>query len=359
MKKTKKFLLSAVMIMCLGGCGKADCNCPTDSGTPNEQETVLINDYSELYKKTAPSVVMVRLQRKTDRNYVVATGSGVVVFEEGTYAYIYTNAHVVKDITTDLEVEVVFSNEEGVASGESEIATLMGKDLYEDVAVLRIKKSDKYKKATIGDSDGLSKGDWVYTIGSPLNKFNYTTSGNISATKMPIMLDASKVGVDTTVYAILFDAAINEGNSGGALFDSKGELVGITTIRYDNAYGLYGALPIKFFKKVAEHIMVQETNYIRPTLNLDLLSINELGARREDYGISSYVSNGVYVKRTRESGIVEDVVITEINNVKIHSLADYGSELLKYDVGDTVKLTVIDKDGLNTRYIDIVLHAAA
>lgn len=358
MKNTKKILLTLAMILLVGGCGKNDCNCPSDTnGNVSEEQTVVINDYSELYEKTVQSVVMLKVQRKNDRSEVVATGSGVVAFEEGEYAYIYTNAHVVKNLLSDYEVEVVFSNAYGFVSGESEVATLVGKDENEDVAVLRIKKSTKYKLVTIGDSEALQKGDWIYTIGSPLGKFNYTTAGNIANTKVAIDLDSSKTGVITPVYAIMFDASINQGNSGGALFDKEGKLVGITTLRYDDVYGMYGALPINYFGKVAKHLMVNGTKYTRPALSLDLLSVNELGVRRSEYGISSYVTTGAYVKTSLENNVIAQSIITAVNGKTINSTTDFAVEILKYSVGDTITLTLINKDGLNTRTVSVTLHA--
>lgn len=359
MRKIKNILLVLAMVVIVGGCGKNECKCPDDTGgSTNDSYEVIKNDYSELYSETATSVVMVRVQRRNDKSQVISTGSGVVAFEEGEYAYIYTNAHVVKGVTTDYEVEVMFSNDKGFMTGESEVATLIGKDLYEDVAVLSIKKSNKYKVAVVGNSDKVEKGDWIYTIGSPLGKFNYTTEGNISTIKTPIALDSSKTGVSTTVYALMFDAPINEGNSGGALFNEAGELIGITTLKYDEVYGMYGALPINYFSKVARHLMINGVNYVRPALNLALISINEMGTRREDYGISNYVKTGVYIQTSLENNvdITAQSIITEINGKAINSTADFGAELLKYNIGDSITLTLINKTGLYTRNVTVVLH---
>ena len=362
MKKISKLLLVLLMAFSLAGCScsNEECKCPTDETTTTEGDyTTINNGYKDLYKQTVQSVVMVKVQRKSNGE-IKSTGSGVVVMEEGSSAYVLTNAHVLKDLTSDFEVEVFFSDEEGFMSGKSEVATVMGKDFNEDVAVLEINKSTKYKVATLGDSDSVEKGDFVYTIGSPYQKFNHTTAGNISNYNVKIDIDMINTGVVTPVYAILFDAAINKGNSGGALFDDEGKLIGITTLKYDELSGVYGALPINYFMKVARFLIANDANlpyYVRPVLNLTLLSINEMGTLREKYGISSSITNGVYVQNSLEGSIGTQSIITEINNVKVNSTAEFNVELLKYNAGETVVLTLINKDGMNTRQIAVTLHS--
>lgn len=372
MKKIKKILLVSLSCLLVAGCScsKEECKCPNDTTNTTEVEKVVITDYSKLYKDTVRSVVMVKVQKKNDKNSILSTGSGVVAFEEDGRAYIYTNAHVVKGLTTEYEVEVFFSDESGNPSGASEIVNYdyVYKDLKEDVAVIEINKSEKYKLAKIANSDLVEIGDFVYTIGSPLSKFNYTTSGNVASVKSPVQFDASNTGYPTTVYTIMFDAAINEGNSGGALFNDKGELVGITSLKYNqlkdesgkiyNAYGMYGALPVNYFDKVAKHLIVNENNYVRPSLNLELLSINEMGSRKQSYGISDYVSTGVYVIDSRETsnGIYSSTIITAINNKSIRSTVDFYTEILKYNIGDKIVLTITNKDGLNAQNKEVTLH---
>lgn len=363
MKKIKILLVLLITFVVSGcSCSNSECKCPSENGSSQEEYKTVINDYSKLYEQTVQSVVMIRVQRKNNKNTVIATGSGVVAFEQGEFAYVLTNAHVVKGLTSDYEIEVVFSNSEGFPSGNSEIATLMGKDAKEDVAILEIGKTSKYKLATIGDSSIINKGDFVYTIGSPLARFNYTTSGNISSYNVEVGLDSSNIGITTDVYAILFDAPINQGNSGGALFNSSGELIGITTFKYDKidsveVSGMYGALPINFFMKVAKYLLVNTNDYIRPSLSIDVVSVNELGTKREDYGISGYVNEGVYVSYSSESTIARELIITEVNGVSISSSADFYVELLKYNVGDTINLSVMSKAGMNDRTVSVVLHA--
>ena len=361
MKKMNKSILVALLAFILCGCrcsNDKNCECPSDQDNASSTEyTQIVNDYTNLYEQTVESVVMVRIQRKSNGE-IIATGSGVVFFEEGDKAYVLTNAHVVKNMISDYEIEVIFSNNKGIESGKSEIAVLKGKDYKEDVAVLSINKSDKYKIAKIGDSDNIERGDFVYTIGSPYQIFNHTTAGTVSSFNYPVSIDNSKVGVNTTVYAILTDAPINQGNSGGALFNDKGELIGITTFKYDKMDGMYGVLPINYFIKVAKHVMVYDSDYDRPSLNLTLISINEMGVLKEDYGISSTLVSGVYVQNSLEGEIATGSVITKINGKNVSSVEDFMSTILKYDVGDSLILTIVNKaDGLNERTVEVELHS--
>lgn len=359
MKKFTKLVLAVLLAFAISGCSCSDkeCNCPGEQINTNEQQYITINNgYRDLYRQSVQSVVMVRMQRKSNGE-IKATGSGIVAIEEGNYAYILTNAHVVKDLTNDFELEVFFSDDEGFMSGKSEIARVMGKDFDEDVAVLEIPKSTKYKLANIGDSSKVEKGDFVYTIGSPYQKFNHTTSGIISNYNVKIEIDMASSGAATPVYAILFDAPINKGNSGGALFDANGKVIGITTLKYDELNGIYGALPINYFMKVAKHLLANGTDYKRPTLNLTILSVNEMGKLKNTYGISASINTGVYVQNSLESGSISNqTVITEINGNKIKSVVEFNVELLKYNIGDTITLTIMDKEGINARNVSVTLH---
>ena len=109
-----------------------------------------------------------------------------------------------------------------------------------------------------------------------------------------------------------------------------------------------------------KHLIANDENlpyYVRPVVNLTLLSINEMGTMREKYGISDSITTGVYVQNSLEGSIGAQSIITEINNVKVNSTAEFNVELLKYSVGETVILTLINKDGLNTRQVAVTLRS--
>lgn len=358
MKKIKSLLLAALLTVFVGGCSCSSnegCECPSDTPSTEEQYVDVITDYSELFKKVSQSVVKITVQKGS----YLATGSGVVFFQESDRAYVLTNAHVVKDVNNSYDVNVIFSDENGYESGlvESVDTSTIYKNTDEDIAVLEISKSSKYKVATIGNSEELDKGEFVFTVGSPFGKFNYTSAGNIMSINVPVVMNGSEV----TSYVIVSDATINQGNSGGALFNKEGELIGITTFRYEYindavVYDMYGNLPINHVVKVANSL-ISKGQYTRPSLNLTLESINEMGAKKDNYGISSTVTSGVYVVNSLESTVASQSIIVEVNGVRVKSAADFQVQILKYSVGDTVTLTLATKDGITTRNVSVTLHA--
>lgn len=354
MKKVLMLLLVGLMI-CGCSCNNEEVKCPSCEGNTDKTTTVINNEYTELYKETAPSVVKIALKNKNTKK-VNYQGSGVVVFEEGNYAYVVTNYHVVSGLSNSLEIEIYFSNEKGVQTGKSEIATLMGTDSKEDVAILRINKSEKYKLAKLGDSSKVEEGDFVYTIGSPTDYFNVTTSGYIISNDILTKYDVKNTNVPVDIYELTFSAPISPGNSGGALFNLKGELIGITTYNHTDITYLYSALPINFFMKVAKYILAEGKEYTRPSLNISTISVNTLGTDRDVYGISSDVYTGAYVKESREANIPVQSVIVAINGVEINSSNDLGKELLKYSVGDTIKVKTMNKNGIGETISDVLLH---
>lgn len=354
MKKMKKIFVIFAFVLFIGGCNNKCDECPDSSVNTEQVYTQVINDYNKLYEETVQSVVKITVKKSG----FISTGSGVVFFEEGNKAYILTNAHVVKEANSGYDIEVTFSDEKGFESGKSVLvdANKIYKDIDEDIAVLEIDKSDMYKVAVLGDSSKIGKGEFVYTIGSPFGKFNYTTAGYITSYNVPVVLSNSTV----TSYVILTNAPINEGNSGGALFDKEGKLIGITTFRYDQinskeVHEMYGCLPISHVVKVAKDLMVEGV-YNRPSLNLKLMSVNEMGVDRSLYDISSTVTSGVWIVESYEVGVTKEYVIIEINGVKVKSEAELQIEILKYNVGDSVTLTLVDRKGLSNVNVSVVLR---
>ena len=206
MKKIKKYLIALFLVLIIGGCScsNSTCECPENEDNVSDQYENVITDYTKLFEKTTRSVVKIVVSKG---GYIDSTGSGVVFFEQDDTAYVLTNAHVVSKVNSSYNVEVIFSDENGFESGESELVDIA--DIYkntdEDVAVLEIPKSNKYEKVTLGDSDDLNKGEFVYTIGSPFGRFNYTSSGSLTSYNVPVKLENSNV----YNYVIVSDAPIN------------------------------------------------------------------------------------------------------------------------------------------------------
>ena len=119
---------------------------------------------------------------------------------------------------------------------------------------------------------------------------------------------------------------------------------------------MYGSLPINHVIKVAQSLIAKGA-YTRPSLNLQTKSINEMGVLRASYGISNSVKSGVYVVGSLESNILPESIIVEVNGNTVKSVNEFESEILKYDVNQTIVLTLVTKDGLSSTKVSVTLHA--
>ena len=263
------------------------------------------------------------------------SGSGVFISNQG---YILTNNHVVEGTK---EVSLVLSD------GSQEKATIVGTDLYADLAVL---KTDGQVPAIakLGNSEMLQPGETVIAIGSPLGDFkNTVTVGVVSATGRSI-----DTGQGYQIEGLIqTDAAINQGNSGGPLLNLAGEVVGINTLVVRSsgtgavAEGLGFAIPITTAQAVAEQIM-QKGYFSRPYMGIRWQSINPEVA-------SSYnlpVEWGVFVTEVvpggpaQEAGIQQSDIVTRIGEVSIDETHSFINAMFNYKPGDRVTVELV-RDG--------------
>ena len=265
-------------------------------------------------------------------------GSGVVLSEDG---YIITNNHVVEGGSA-YKVTV---------GGETYDAELVGADPSSDVAVLKAKDASGLTVMELGDSDDLTIGEWVMTLGSPFGLEQSVATGIVSATSRSQIMDAQEsmqsggTG-NVTIYPnmIQTDAAINPGNSGGALVDSEGRLIGINTLitSYSGNYSGVGfAIPVNYAVNLANQIIAGET----PThaqLGVSLSSVNDQNAA--SFGLS--VEEGAYVAAVSEgsgaeaAGLKAGDIITSFDGEKVEGASDLMLAVRGKQPGDTVKLTV-------------------
>ncbi|MEC4185345.1 trypsin-like peptidase domain-containing protein [Adlercreutzia sp. R21] len=265
-------------------------------------------------------------------------GSGVVLTEDG---YIITNNHVVEGGSA-YKVTV---------AGETYDAELVGTDASSDVAVLKAKDAKGLTVMEIGDSDNLTIGEWVMTLGSPFGLEQSVATGIVSATSRSQIMDASESAQaggngEITIYPnmIQTDAAINPGNSGGALVDDEGKLIGINTLitSYSGNYSGVGfAIPVNYAINLAQQIIAGET----PThaqLGVSLSTVSAQLAQR--YGLA--VDTGAYVAGVAEgsgaaaAGIVPGDIITAFDGQPVESASDLMLDVRTKNPGDTVTLTV-------------------
>lgn len=314
------------------------------TGTPSATQTVInTNDDATLAEAVAakclPSVVYVETYANAGGQLQgLGTGSGVVMTEDG---YLITNNHVV-DGGSAYKVTI---------AGNTYDAELVGTDPSSDVAVLKAKDVSGLTPMEIGDSDNLTVGEWVMTLGAPFGLEQSVATGIVSATSRSQIMSAQEsmqsggTG-EVTIYPnmIQTDAAINPGNSGGALVDDEGKLIGINTLitSYSGNYSGVGfAIPVNYAINLAQQIIAGET----PThaqLGVSLSTVSAATASR--YGLP--VDTGAYVAAVAPdsgaaaAGIVPGDIVTAFDGQAVESASDLMLDVRTKNPGDTVTLTV-------------------
>lgn len=314
------------------------------TGTPSATQTVInTNDDATLAEAVAakclPSVVYVETYADAGGQLQgLGTGSGVVMTEDG---YLITNNHVV-DGGSAYKVTI---------AGNTYDAELVGTDPSSDVAVLKAKDASGLTPMEIGDSDNLTVGEWVMTLGAPFGLEQSVATGIVSATSRSQIMSAQEsmqsggTG-EVTIYPnmIQTDAAINPGNSGGALVDDEGKLIGINTLitSYSGNYSGVGfAIPVNYAINLAQQIIAGET----PThaqLGVSLSTVSAATASR--YGLP--VDTGAYVAAVTPdsgaaaAGIVPGDIVTAFDGQAVESASDLMLDVRTKNPGDTVTLTV-------------------
>ena len=266
----------------------------------------------------------------------VGSGSGVIIREDG---YIVTNNHVIEGAT---KIEVTLNN------NQTYPATLVGTDPATDVALLKI-EADGLPIIPFGDSDKLRLGEWVIAIGSPYDLRSTITAGIVSA-KGRSMPSNGEYKIESFIQT---DAAVNPGNSGGALVDKAGNLVGINTaiISQTGSYSGYSfAVPSNIVKKIAYDLM-DFGSVKRAVLGISMKPIDDKIA--EELKLSS--RNGVYIDEVSKSGAADQAgikagdVLIAIDSMKITTPASVQETVSRFSPGDQAVLTVI-RDGKELKF---------
>lgn len=259
----------------------------------------------------------------------IGTGSGVIITEDG---YIVTNNHVIKDAT---ELEVTLNN------NKSYKAKLVGTDSKMDIALLKIDADEKLPFTVFGDSDGIKVGEWVLAVGNPYNLNSTVTAGIVSAKARNLANDGIQSFIQT-------DAAVNPGNSGGALVNTRGELIGINTMISSptGSYAGYSfAVPSNLTRKIIEDLM-QFGNVQRGVLGIEGRELNssyskELGVK-ETQGI--YVNLVTKNSGAEKAGLAKGDIITQLDDKKINGFAELTGYINTKRPNDVIQVTVL-RDG--------------
>ncbi len=311
------------------GSNLSNTNDDATDATPGEPLTA-----SQVYEQGAPSVVSINTTVNTSYWGQQATstvaGTGFIISSSG---YIVTNYHVV-----EAAVENGYTPKVSLYSGETYDAQIVGYEAANDIAVLKIEADDDLPAVVLGDSGNLTVGDNVYAIGNALGTFNYTlTGGYLSAMNRSITFEDG-----TTLNMLQFDAAINSGNSGGPLFNDRGEVVGIVTAKSSasSAEGLGFAIPISDVIDIISDLI--EMGYVtdRPYMGIVVSPVLDMAIEYYDMVPGAYVTSVESGSCAETAGLQPGDIITAMGDTEITSTTDLTNAKNTYRAGDTTTLTV-------------------
>ncbi len=314
--------------------------------TTKREVTVTDTGISEAVEKVYDSVVVVESYVK---NQLYATGTGFVYKVDGDKGFILTNNHVIENAD---EIKVVFTN------NEREKVDLVGNDSYSDVALLAVDKEEVISVAEIGSSEDLKIGDTAFAVGAPLDSSIYawtTTRGIISGKNRNVEVTTATNGFYSNSYVmevLQTDAAINNGNSGGPLCNSNGQVIGITNMKLasDKIEGMGFAIPIETATKIAERFIKGES------ISYPYIGVTVADAKAT---YMNPTASGVYVQEVEKGspadkgGLKKGDKILKVNDVEVENSSFFKFQLYKHDVGEKVRITVL-RDG-NEKVLDVTL----
>ena len=274
-------------------------------------------------------------------------GTGIIIGQNDTELLIVTNNHVVSGSDT---LTVSFTDETSVE------ANLKGSDATYDVAVIAVpldsipdETMDAISIATLGDSTSLKVGEPVIAIGNALGYGQSVTTGVVSALDRSVSTTNSQTGETTESGAKLIqtDAAINEGNSGGALVNMNGEVIGINSSKLigDTVEGIGYAIPISDVSDLIQNMMNQETKTKvaeedRGMIGITGISVSDAFSQQIDMPAGVYVTDVTAGGGAKEAGMTKGCIITGINGTSVDSMEALQNQLEYYSKGETVTLTI-------------------
>ncbi|MDO4816703.1 MAG: trypsin-like peptidase domain-containing protein [Bacillota bacterium] len=266
---------------------------------------------------------------------VAVSGSGFVVTVDG---YILTNYHVVKYAhERKSSVTVMFKD------GSAYEAAIVGFDAENDLAVLKIDASN-LTPVSVGDSSSIKVGDTVYAIGNPLGELDFSmTTGSISALDRSIVTDSAQPAINM----FQFDAAVNSGNSGGPVYNTSGQVIGMVTAKsgVEGTEGLGFAIPINDAVEIANELITK--GYVSSKAYMGVnIDTRYTSVYAQYYGIpeGAYVFSVEAKSCADKAGLRAGDIITAIGDSSIKSYSDLYSSIRQFKAGDSTELTVYRED---------------
>ena len=314
-----------------------------------------LTDVSSVVDEVMPSIVAITNTGTVTYNSFFgrqsqqsqSCGSGIIVSEDDDYLYIATNNHVVADSE---ELTVQFDDDSVVK------AEIRGTDPDDDLAVVRVKKADlgkdtysNIKIATIGDSESVAVGSPAIAIGNALGYGQSVTTGVISALNRSVSMTNEETGdtQESGVKLIQTDAAINEGNSGGALVNVNGEVIGINSSKLvgDSVEGIGYAIPISDVGDLIENLMNRETKTKvaedkRGLIGITGISVSDAFSQQIEMPAGVYVTEIAKGGGAEKAGMTKGCIITAIDDITVDSMEALQEQLQYYEKGTTVTLKI-------------------
>lgn len=315
------------------------------SSTPSSTSQISLVNYSEtgigVAQKVLPSVVGIKVEYsvssifyKGSSNTATAEGSGVIISEDG---YILTNNHIINSSSNSSYYEVGKANKITVYlyNDETEYeGTIIGTDEQTDLAVIKIDKTG-LTAAELGDSDSVQVGEFAMAIGNPLGMQSSVSSGTISAVNRSVTSD------NVTYKLIQTDAAINSGNSGGALVNSQGQVIGINTLKMSGSgiEGMGFAIPINSTKDIYSQL-IQYNKVKRPYIGISGRDLDAETAKANNLVEGVYVLSVEEFSAAEKAGIKNGDVITQIDGKDIKTMDELNEIKNSHSIGDEITLKI-------------------
>ena len=313
------------------------------------QQTSLSN-YSDtaVYaaNKILPSIVGIKIEYnvnstsifgRTGTSTATASGSGIIISEDG---YILTNNHVVSSSSSESSLYYQISEATKISvilfNDKTEYeAKIVGQDAQTDLAVIKIEKTG-LTKAEFADSDDVKVGEFAMAVGNPVNMTSTVTTGIVSAVNRKITDSDGK-----TYKCIQTDAAINSGNSGGALVNSEGKVIGINTLKLSGTgiEGIGFAIPINSTTDITSQL-IQYSKVKRPYIGISGIDLDETTAKRYNLVIGIYVKSVEDFSAAEKCGLKAGDVIIEADGKSITKMDELNEIKNTHQIGDEMTLKI-------------------
>lgn len=316
-----------------------------NSNSSSNSTYISLANYSDtgisVADKVRPSIVGISVEYSINSSFsrgsttTKAEGSGIIISEDG---YILTNNHIINSTSNSSFYEISKANKVNVYLYNDETsyeAKIIGSDEQTDLAVIKIEKTG-LTAAELGNSDDVKVGEFSMAIGNPLGMQSSVTAGIISAVNREVTDSDGK-----TYKLIQTDAAINSGNSGGALVNSEGKVIGINTLKLSGTgiEGMGFAIPINSTIDIYEQL-IQYNKVKRPYIGISGIDLDEKTANYYNLVVGIYIKSVEDFSSAQKAGLKVGDVITAVNDQKVSTMNELNNIKNSYKIGDEIKLKI-------------------